>query len=109
MLSWSFNSTQTITLPKDVGIEISGLYNSPSSYALARSRSRSQLNFAIQKKVLTKKGLIKLAFNDIFWSFQYGGETTLGTTHVTNNYKWDNRTVMLSFTYKFGNPLMKSE
>jgi len=92
---WGFKSTQTFNLPKEIGIEIGGSYDSPSSYAFSTSYERYQLNLAIQKKIWAKKGLIKLAVNDMFWTFQYGGSSEMGTTSQKGNYYWDNRTLIL--------------
>ena len=107
MTGWGVKSTQSFTLPKDYSVEISGLYDSPGSYAFSRSLEKWQLNMAVQKKLWNKRGTIKLAYNDMFWTFRYGGTTNTGTTSQTSSYQWDNRTLILSFSYKFGNQLMK--
>lgn len=104
--AWGVKSTQTFTLPKEVSIEVSGLYDSPNVYAYAFNNEKWQLNFAVQKKLWNKKATIKLAFNDMFYKYQFGGHSTMGTTYQVSNYRWDNRTVMLSFSYKFGKKLL---
>jgi hypothetical protein len=106
MNSWGVKSTQSFTLPKDFSIEIFGMYDSPSSYAYAYANQRWQTNFAIQKNLWDKKASVKIAYNDMFWKYQYGGINTAGTTTQTSNYRWDNRTLLLTFTYRFGNKLL---
>jgi hypothetical protein len=103
---WSVKSTQTMKLPNDIGIEISGMYDSPSSYAFAYAYEKWQTNFAIQKKIFSKRATIKIAYNDIFRKFLYAGKTTMATTTTENFYRWDNRTFLVTFTYKFGNKLL---
>ncbi|MEY5048639.1 MAG: hypothetical protein RLZZ175_1998 [Bacteroidota bacterium] len=109
MGGWTANSTQTFSLPKDFTVEASGMYNSPTSYAFSKSYARWQVNLSVQTKIWKKKASIKLAFNDMFWTFQYGGSNQMGTSFQKSGYRWDNRTVMFTFSYRFGNQLMKSE
>ena len=109
MVGWGVKSTQSLTLPKDFSMEVSGLYDSPTSYAFSHSLERWQANLAVQKKFWNKKATIKLAANDIFRTFRYAGTNTMGTTSQVSSYRWDNRTLILSFSYKFGNQLMKTE
>lgn len=109
MTGWGVKTTHSLTLPKNYSIEISGLYDSPTTYAYSYSFERWQANAAIQKKFWNKKATIKLAANDIFRTFLYAGTNTQGTTSQVSSYRWDNRTLILSFSYKFGNQLMKGE
>ncbi len=103
---WNVTTTQSFKLPKETAIEISGLYNSPSTYAFAYAYQRWQANLSVQKKIFHKRANIKIAFNDIFRTFQYAGITTIATTSAENFYRWDNRTFLVTFTYKFGNKLL---
>jgi hypothetical protein len=109
LVSWTIKSTQKITLPKEYSMEISGFFDSPSSYAFYYNHDRWQVNAALQKRLMAKKATIKIAVNDAFWTYYFSGYALLGPVTQKNFYRWDNRTVILSFTYKFGNPLMKQE
>ena len=45
---------------------------------------------------------LKLSVTDIFWKYVYVGEGTFGDTKTTDSYKWDNRVLMFSLSYRFG-------
>ncbi|MCU0430936.1 MAG: TonB-dependent receptor [Cytophagaceae bacterium] len=109
LIGWTSKTTQLFTLPGSYKLELSGSYESPSSYAFAYNYYRWQLNAALQKQFFAKKVLFKIAANDIFRSYFFNGNSSLGPLQVENFYRWDNRTVIFSFHYKFGNPFIKQE
>jgi hypothetical protein len=99
---WLANCTQTIKLPKKYTLEISGVYEPSGIYGFNKYFTRWQANIGLQKKLWENRASVKLAVSDIFWSYKYGGRSTLGTTKLENSFKWDNRVVMLTLTYKVG-------
>ncbi len=101
--AWNANTTQTFTLSKKTTAEISGFYNSTSLYGLRRVAPRMQLNLAVQKKIMANKATLKLAVNDVFWTNVWYTSSNIDNIETTTGGWWDNRTVMLSFSYKFGN------
>lgn len=102
-LAWSFNSTNTFTLPRDYKLEVSGWYDAPNVYGIWRSKSMWSANIGIQKTVLKKKGTVKLNVNDIFASARFQGVADYNNIYLMVNNRWQNRTVNLSFSYRFGN------
>ena len=60
------------------------------------------LSAGVQKQVWGLKGTFKLAVQDAFYTFQYKGTTNAVGINNTYVYRWDNRIVTFSFTYKFG-------
>jgi len=101
--AWNANTTQTFTLSKKTTAEISGFYNSTSLYGLRRVAPRMQLNLAVQKKIMANKATLKVAVNDVFWTNVWYTDSTIDNINTKTGGWWDNRTVMLSFSYKFGN------
>ncbi len=106
--SWGLKLSQSLNLPKKFKLELSGLYDSPSAYAFSYAYDRWQANFALQRVFHKEKINIKLAYNDMFRTFRYAGTNVMGTTSQISSYRWDNRTLILSVTYKFGNQLMNA-
>ncbi|MDB5273876.1 MAG: putative TonB-dependent receptor, partial [Chitinophagaceae bacterium] len=102
-LALTLTSTQTFTLSKKTSAEISGNYESPWVYGLNSISARGQFNMAIQRKIWANKATVKLAVTDLFWSDQWTTNSTLGTINAYSSQKWDNRVVMLTFSYRFGN------
>lgn len=102
-LAWSFNSTNTFTLPRDYKLEVSGWYEAPNVYGIWRGKSMWSANIGIQKTIMQKKGTIKLNVNDIFASARFQGVAEYNDIYLSVNNRWQNRTVNLSFSYRFGN------
>lgn len=102
-LAYSFNSTNTFTLPHDFKLELSGWYESANVYGIFVARSMWAVNAGIQKTVLQKKGTLKLNVNDIFASNRFRGVANYNNVYLNVNNRWQNRTVNLSFSYRFGN------
>jgi outer membrane receptor protein involved in Fe transport len=103
--AWKATSTQSFKLPQQFSIELSGNYDSPFIYSYVKTLEKWQLNLAVQKKIWYEKITLKIAYNDMFYTLVDGGTSTLGDVNINTGYKWDNRVLMFSLTYKFGNRL----
>ncbi|MGX5819776.1 TonB-dependent receptor domain-containing protein [Chitinophaga lutea] len=100
---YGFNSTNTFTLPKDYKIELSGWYESPNVFGIWRGEPMWMVNAGVQKSVLKKKGTLKVNVNDIFANTRFRGTAEYGNVYLYVNNRWSNRTINLSFSYRFGN------
>jgi iron complex outermembrane receptor protein len=101
--AWNANATQTFTLSKKMTAEVSGFFNSSALYGLRTVQPRGQINLALQRKVMAGKATVKIAVNDVFWSNVWLSSSNIDNVYTQTGGWWDNRTVMLSFSYKFGN------
>ncbi len=101
--SSNFNSTNTFMLPKDYKLELSGWFESPNVYGIFRGRWMWGVSAGAQKQILKKKGTIKVNVNDIFASNRFRGQAEYGDVFLYVNNRWQNRTVNVSFSYRFGN------
>lgn len=103
--SIQFNSTNVFKLPKNLWLEVTGLYTSKVLYGLLFMEKQYQLSFGIQKSLFKKQqGSIKLSVSDIFNNLTSGGEmhiNNLINTEFMNH--WDSRRAALTFTYRFNN------
>ncbi len=102
-LAWNMNTTQTFSLPADIKIELSGWYGAPTVFGIWRSRSMWAANAGVQKTVLKKKGTVKVSVNDIFASARFQGTADFNNVYLQVNNRWQNRTLNVTFTYRFGN------
>lgn len=102
-LSWYFNSTHTFTLPKDFKVELSGWFEAPNVYGIWHSKGMWAANVGVQKTVMKKKGTVKVSVNDIFASARFRGTADFNNIYLDVNNRWQNRTLNVSFTYRFGN------
>lgn len=108
--TWTANSTQTFKLPAYFAFELSGNYEAPNAInAFATTVERWQVNAGLSKKLWASKGTFKLAITDMFWTYRSGSNTTLDSTQINFHQQWDNRVLMFTFTYKFGNKVSISQ
>ena len=101
--TFGFNGNNQFTLSGTWSAELSGFYNTGGAYGQFVSIPTGMLNAAIQKKILKKKGSIKLNMRDMLHTFSPSGTITNieGATATYHNFV-DTRVATLAFTYSFG-------
>jgi hypothetical protein len=97
-----FSTVNTFLLPKSWIVELSGNFHSSEKYAFDHIRSLGALNLGVQKKICKNKGVLKLSFNDVFFTSPIKASVRFTDYDEDFIVKRDSRVVMLSFTYKFG-------
>lgn len=100
--AYTMNTSQTFTLPKEWSLEASATYLSPTLYGYTVNRTMGMISLGAQKNVFDKRGSVKLAVQDVFYTFIYRGNTEYAGINSDFTYQWDNRVVTLSFQWKFG-------
>lgn len=98
--SFSTNIQNQFTLPKGWSMELSGYYNSKAVYGTIVGLGQGSMNFAVSKKVLKDKGIIKLNFRDFAGLQQWNGYSRYQNIDVNIHNKWESRVVNISFTYR---------
>ncbi|AKK73515.1 hypothetical protein OK18_13705 [Chryseobacterium gallinarum] len=99
--NFNINSINSFKLGNGFTAEVTGNYRTREIYAYMDVRPIWYLNIGAQKK-FKNNSILKLAFNDVFFSSNPKAQT------VFNNYvenfvvKRDSRVVTLSYTYNFG-------
>lgn len=107
-LSWAVNSTNTFTLPKDYKLELSGWYESPGVYGIWRGKAMWSMSVGVQRQILQKKATVKINLNDIFASARFQGYADYNGVNLAVNNRWQNRTLNVSLSYRFGNNKVES-
>jgi hypothetical protein len=103
------NITNSLKLPKDFAVEISGMYQSKTLLGVIESLPVSSLNVGIQKKV--GKGAIRFAVDDIFNENNWKLKMTLPEDKNLNtffHYDFHPRFARITYTRSFGNSKLKS-
>ncbi|MEX0288231.1 MAG: TonB-dependent receptor [Flavobacteriaceae bacterium] len=104
----SFYAQNTFKLNKDLRLEISGWYNSPSIWGgTYQTRSLGSLNAAVQKKFFDDRFTARLAVNDILFTSPWRGVTQFGDLFINGSGGSDSRRVAFSLTYDFGRSEIK--
>ncbi len=94
--------TNTFTLAKGLEFELGGNYNGLSAYGISRTQGFGQVSAGLKYKFWEDAASIRLAAQDIFWSEVYNTTIDSKWLTYTGKFRGDNRIVMLSFSYQFG-------
>jgi hypothetical protein len=99
----------TVKLPRNFTLEISGYYNSKSVMGISEFLPRGSFNAGIQKK-FNANSILRLAMDDIFYTSVWRVKTDLSQLNFKSqiNYDWHQQFVRLSYTYNFGNKKLRS-
>jgi iron complex outermembrane receptor protein len=100
--SYMINMTQTFTIKQGFTLEVTGFYRARGVNQLNIDEPMYMLSFGSQKTVLKGKGTLRLNVRDPFWLQRYKGKTQYDVVDSRVQNKWDNRSVTVSFTYRFG-------
>ncbi len=98
--SFTSNTTQQFSFSNAWSFELSGTFSSPTVYGYTRNRSMGMLSIGIKKEWRGGRVTTKLNFQDIFYTFKYRGETNIPELNSTYLYRFDNRVVNLSVSWK---------
>jgi len=97
-----------ISLPKEIGLEISGNYTSPLKYGLFEIDTQVGLDIAFTKSVMNGDGNIKIGLDDVFRSRNNTVVIKQDDIDTVVDQMRDTRRVKVNFTYRFGNKKVKS-
>jgi len=100
--SATVNISNTFNFKKGWSGEVSGFYRAKTIEQLSISDPMYFMNLGAQKIVMKGKGTWRLNVRDPFHWQQYNGHTVYSDIDVRVHNKWDNRSVTLTFSYRFG-------
>lgn len=104
----SFYAQNTIALPADISMEISGWYSSPTVWGgTYQTKALGSLNLAFQKKFLDDNLSAKIAMNDILYTAPWRGNTRYGNLYIQGQGGSDSRNIVFSLSYNFGSQQIK--
>lgn len=100
--SWFARINSKVTLPYKIDWQTNMTYNGPQTNAQGKSLGVFSANLGFSKDVLKDKGTIALNVQDLFNSRKRIYETFLpGVLESYSEMQWRERTITLSFTYRF--------
>ncbi|MCX3264887.1 outer membrane beta-barrel family protein [Pedobacter agri] len=109
MTSFSFNSQNSFKAGKGYSFELNGYLNSKSVYGTGIEKAYYVISIAGQKTLLKDKANVKLLLNDVFQSSQFRQFTRYQNIDMNSHVNVDGRRLILSFSYRFGNPFAIKE
>lgn len=90
-------------------MEVSGYYTTKFLNEFFTIGSQGSLGIAIQKTIWGNKGKLTLNFNDVLFSEKTTGNVVYQDINVRFKQWEESRNVRLSFSWSFGNQLLKAE
>ncbi len=104
-----FNTTQSFKLNKNLSMEITGFYQSPSLAGRSISRSFGALNTGIQKKFKGKNSSLRFNVTDIFNTQRFRFYDDFQQNQYNDGaLQFQQRTFSLTFSNSFGNEKLKA-
>ena len=98
----------TIKLPLDYTLEISGWYNSGGVWGGAYiSNSQGSLDLGLQKKLLDEQATLKLSYTDILNTASWESRNVYGGIIIRAHGNWESRQFRASLIWRFGNKQLK--
>ena len=96
------NISNTFTFKKGWGGEISGWYRGKAIEQLSIAEPMYFMALGVQKQVMKGNGTFRLNARDPFHWQKYRGSTRYSDIDVKIRNQWTNRSVTLTFSYRFG-------
>lgn len=109
--SFSINSTQTFTLPKDISLQLSGFYYAGGSWGLYYFDPMGSIDFGVQKKFIPKKSTLSFNIRNMLNSLtsKYHAINPSQILVHTNRSIYGYTNYSLSFSHSFGNDKVKAK
>lgn len=107
----SFNvfHQSTFELPKGIGVQFSGFYNSPGLWgANFRNSKFWGMEVGAVKKLFKERGVFKLGMSDILFTMQWRGVQNFGALYFDARGGWESRQIKASYSHTFGNTAIKN-
>jgi iron complex outermembrane receptor protein len=99
----------TIKLPKNFSLEISGWYNSGGVWGGSFvNDEQGSLDLGLQKKLFHEHATVKLAYTDVLNTAPWNSYNTYGGIVIKVHGNWESQLFRASFTWNFGNRQMKN-
>lgn len=99
--TWNGRINSTITLPAKINWQTNFMYSGGQKTAQGKILGVGSLNTALSKDILKDRGTIALNVQDVFNSRKRIMETNIAQVNSYAEMQWRERTINLSFTYRF--------
>jgi len=101
--SFTGNLSSRFTFNKGWSGEISGFMQGKSLVSSAiLAKPMGMFSIGAGKQILKSKGSLRLNLRDPFYIMRFNGTTDMNKFVATIHNRWDNRRIILTFTYRFG-------
>ncbi len=99
-ISWNSKINSTMTVWKDMDIQLSGFYRAPSADIQGRMEQMFSADLGVKKDVLKKNGTISLRVSDLFNTRQFNFLSFGPDFRTESENRRQSRIIYLGFTYR---------
>jgi hypothetical protein len=109
--NYTISGFQSFTLPKNYGLELSGFFQSPALFGIAKGKSFGLLNAGIQKKFVKSSSSLKFGVDDIFSTMIFGSVLDLPAEnfYARDDLQMSRRIFKITFSRNFGNKILRDK
>lgn len=109
--SCNISGFQSFTLPKNFAAELSGFFQSPGLFGIAKAKAYGLLNFAVQKKFTKANSTIRFGVDDIFSTMRFRFSTNVPAENFYTNgdLQFSRRIFKFTYSQNFGNKILKDK
>ncbi len=103
-----FYMQNTFTLPWKINMEVSGWYSSGGIWeGNMKAFPMGAMDVGFQKKILQRKGSIRISFTDLFFTSQWHIESNINGMVVDSKGGWESRQFKINLNYILGSEKAK--
>jgi hypothetical protein len=99
--SWFARINAKYTLPANIDWQTRLFYRGPNETAQNKSEGIFSTSLAFSKDLFKEKASLALNISDVFNSRKRKSESFTSTFNSYNEFQWRERSITLSFTYRF--------
>ncbi len=99
--TWDFKLNGLFNLPKDIQLQLTGIYYAPKNIPQGEQLSRSSVDLGVKKGAMNGKGELTFSISDMFYRFGIRQDIVeeAFTARYENNY--ETQVMRVGFKYKF--------
>ncbi|HLV46475.1 MAG TPA: outer membrane beta-barrel family protein [Flavobacterium sp.] len=98
---WFGRLTARVTLPGDIDWQTNYMYFSGGDNSQGKMLDNHNINMSLSKDFFNDKATVSLNVQDLLNSRKWRNETYLPNANIYREMQWRERTINLSFTYRF--------
>ncbi|GAB3499926.1 outer membrane beta-barrel family protein [Spirosoma knui] len=102
LTTWSASTTQTLSLPKQFSVELTGSYRSAMASGIGVQAPIGMMSVGATKTVWARKATFRILVSDVFKTDRTRKLTRYETIDVSSTFRGDNTVFTAAFTYQFG-------
>lgn len=102
--TWFTRFSAKLPFPGKIDFQTNLFYRGPSENAQSKNKSILSTNMAFSKDIVKDKGTLSLNIRDLFNTRKRRSETKTDNVYTYSEFQWRQRSITLSFLYRFNEP-----